>query len=103
MAAFYTKSDSTFTLKQIPDGVYQVLFVSGEDWDSKTKSFTRSKSFARFERDLNFTTTKRTDKKGIYTRYARFELTLHHVVNGNAKTSAVNEQEFESYRKNAGG
>lgn len=92
-AAFYIKASSTFTLKQIPDGTYQVLFMSGEDWDAQARSFTRSKSLKKFEKSLDFTTQQLTDK----IRYTAFELTLNPVVGGNARTSEVDEQEFAQY------
>jgi hypothetical protein len=97
VAAFYVKSNSSFMLKQIPDGVYQVLFVSGTDWDSEKQSFTRSASFSRFDRALNFVTTQRNDSQGVYTRYTVFKLTLHPVAHGNARTSRVNAKEFTRY------
>jgi ribosomal protein L37AE/L43A len=93
VAAFYVKSNSTFTLQGIPDGVYQVLFVLGEDWDSKTRTFTTNASFSRFDRSLNFVTTRQTNS----TRYTIFKLTLHSVVGGDATTSPINEQEFTDY------
>ncbi len=97
VAALYVKSNSTFTLKQIPDGVYQVIFVSGEDWDSKTQSFTRNRSFKRFDNSFNFVTTKETKGRSIYTHYTIFEITLHPVSHGHAPTSGINEQEFDRY------
>lgn len=97
MAAFYVKSNSTFTLKQIPDGVYQALFVSCEDWDAKTRTFTRNASFTRFDHSLSFVTTKQTSGRRIYMRYTIFKVTLNPVVGGTATTSAINKQEFAHY------
>ncbi len=97
VAAFYIKSDSTFILKGIPDGEYQVLFVSGEDWDAKTRIFTRNASFTQFDRSLNFVTTSQTNRRGIYTRHTRYKLTLNPIVGGNATTSAIDEQQFANY------
>lgn len=96
-AAFYVKSHSVFTLEQIPDGNYHVLFTSGDDWNSQLRSFTRKKSFARFDRFLNFNTTQRTDSSHVNTEYVAFELTLHPVIGGDATTSGISEQEFLKY------
>lgn len=93
VAAFYVKSNSNFTLEQIPDGAYQVLFVLGTDWDAKTSSFIKNKRFAKFDKYLNFTTTQTSDE----IQYRAFTITLNPVVGGNARTSGVNEQEFERY------
>jgi hypothetical protein len=96
VAAFYVKSNSTFTLKRIPDGVYQLLFVSGDDWDAKTKTFTRNASFTKFDRDLEFVTSRQTKGTRIYTRYTRFRVTLNPVIDGTAKTSEIDEREFNN-------
>jgi hypothetical protein len=96
VAAFYVKSNSTFTLKRIPDGVYQLLFVSGDDWDAKTKTFTRNASFTKFDRDLEFVTSRQTKGGRIYTRYTRFRVTLNPVIDGTAKTSAIDDREFNN-------
>lgn len=93
VAAFYVKSNSSFTLEQIPDGAYQVLFVLGTDWDAKTQSFTKSKRFAKFDKYLNFTTTQLDNE----VQYKAFRITLNPVVGGNTTTSGVNEQEFANY------
>ena len=93
VAAFYVKLNSSFTLKQIPDGTYEVLFVLGEDWDSKAKSFTKSKSFTKFDKSLNFTTTQLSNE----IHYRAFRITLNPVIEGNTTTSTVNEQEFDRY------
>ena len=93
VASFYVKSNSTFTLEGVPDGSYQVIFTSGEDWDSNTKSFTMNKSFTAFDSTLDFTTIQYADE----IRYSIHEITLHQVVDGNATTSEVNEQEFTQY------
>jgi hypothetical protein len=93
VGAFYVKSNSTFSLEQIPDGTYKVLFVLGNGWNPGTQSFTKNKHFAKFDKSLNFTT--RQVSNGI--QYSIFKITLHPVADGNASTSRVNEQEFDSY------
>jgi hypothetical protein len=93
VASFYVKSNSDFTLEGVPDGSYQVIFASGEDWDSSTQSFTMNKSFTEFETTLDFTTIQSTDE----IRYSIHEITLHQVEGGNVMTSEVDEQEFTQY------
>jgi hypothetical protein len=93
VASFYVKSSSSFTLEGVADGSYQVIFASGEDWDSNTQSFTMNKSFTKFDSTLDFTTRQYTDE----IRYSTHEITLHQVLDGNATTSEVNEQEFAQY------
>lgn len=93
IATLYVKKNTDLKLEQIPDGTYEVLFVTGEDWDSKTKSFTRSSSFTKFDQSLNFV----TEQSGNEIRYTIIELTLNPVVNGNATLSGVDQQEFSQY------
>lgn len=93
VAAFYVKLNSSFTLEQIPDGTYEVLFVLGEDWDSKAQSFTKSKSFTKFDKSLNFTTMQLSNE----IHYRAFRITLNPVSEGNTTTSRVSEKDFERY------
>jgi hypothetical protein len=93
VAAFYVKSNSSFTQEQIPDGTYKVLFVLGKGWNAQTQSFTKNKSFSKFDKLLNFTTTQMIG--GI--QYRVFKITLHPVPRGKAKTSGVSQKEFDSY------
>lgn len=93
IAAFYVKSNSDLKLEQIPDGTYVVLFTTGEDWDAKAKSFTRSSNFTKFDKSLNFVTKQLTDGR----QYTIIELTLNPVPGGNATTHGVSEQDFGQY------
>jgi hypothetical protein len=93
VAAFSVKSNSSFTQERIPDGAYRVLFVLGNGWNAQTQSFSKNKSFAKFDKLLNFTTTQMTG--GI--QYRVFKITLHPVPRGKAKTSGVSQKEFDSY------
>jgi hypothetical protein len=93
VTAFHVKSNSTFTVNQIPDGTYRVIFALGKNWNPKTQSFTQSKSFAKFDKPLNFTTMQLSDR----IQYRVFRITLHPVAGGKARTSGVNEQEFKRY------
>jgi hypothetical protein len=93
VAAFSVKSNSSFTQEQIPDGAYRVLFVLGNGWNAQTQSFSKNKSFAKFDKLLNFTTTQMSG--GI--QYRVFKITLHPVRSGKAKTSGVSQKEFDSY------
>jgi hypothetical protein len=93
MAAFFVKANSSFMQEQIPDGTYKVLFVLGNGWNAQTQAFTKNKSFAKFDKLLNFTTTQVSG--GI--QYKVFKITLHPVTGGKARTSGVSQKEFESY------
>lgn len=70
-----------------------MIFTSGEDWDSDTRSFTMNKSFTEFDGTFDFITRQYLNE----IRYSIHEITLHQVADGNATTSEVNEQEFTQY------
>lgn len=57
VTAFYVKSNSNYIKTQIPSGTYEVQVFFGEDWDSKTQSFTRNRSFAN-QGSFKFTKNK---------------------------------------------
>jgi hypothetical protein len=90
----YVTSESKVSIDRIPDGVFSVFFATGVDFDSAVGGFTREKRFSKFVDPLNFTTDVRSTASSITTQYTIFTLTLHPVVNGNARTSDVSEDEF---------
>lgn len=97
VVAFYVRAGNTWTAKHLPVGAFRVIFACGTDWDSATRTFTRDKSYMKFDRLLDFVTSKRTEGDVVHIQYSEFTLTLQAVVNGNATTSDVREEEFLKY------
>lgn len=97
IVGLYVCAGQTASFAYIPDGNFRIIFASGTDWDGVVGNFTRDKSFAKFDEDLDFVTTRRTQGDSVYRQYSVFTLTLHRVVNGNAKTTNVGEDEFLKY------
>ena len=93
VSEFFVESNSNYTLNSIPDGTYRVIFALGKNWNSQTKSFAKRKSFAKFNKLLDFTTMERSN--GI--EYKIFKITLHPVAAGKARTRGVDESEFKRY------
>jgi hypothetical protein len=93
VSEFFVESNSNYTLNSIPDGTYRVIFALGKNWNSQTKSFAKRKSFAKFNKLLDFTTMERSN--GI--EYKIFKITLHPVAAGKARTRGVDESEFNRY------
>jgi hypothetical protein len=93
VVAFYVCAGRSASIERIPDGYFRIIFASGTDWDAAAGSFTRDKLFAKFDKELDFVTTQRT--QGY--EYSVFTLTLHRVVHGNAKTTVIGEDEFLKY------
>jgi len=90
LIAVYIQSKDSFTVEGIKDDMYTLYFTLGEDWDSDMKKFTRKTTYARFEDQLKFKTTK----TGIVINYTVFTVTLHPVIGGAAETKPVSEVDF---------
>jgi len=97
VVVFYVCGGQTASIENIPDGSFQVIFATGIDWGKEEGAFTRDKSFAKFDKNLDFLTTRGTEGDKEFTQYSVFTLTLHAVVNGNAKTTNIGEEEFLKY------
>ncbi|MGW4897683.1 hypothetical protein ACWEQL_36365 [Kitasatospora sp. NPDC004240] len=69
----------------IEDGVYEVYFSGGVDWDPTLKAFTRNCDFSKFEDTMEYTTGR--------TR-TTWTITLQPTAGGNAKTTDVPEAQF---------
>lgn len=82
----YVQQGSKFTVKGIRDGIYEVFFTTGVDWDSQARNFTRERSLQRFDETFDFTTTR--------TAATAWDITIFPVPGGNARTSVVNPNEF---------
>jgi hypothetical protein len=93
VASFYVQSNSIYTLEGIPDGEYDLLFVTGQGWNSSTGLFSEAQSFSKFDLPFEFTTTQLYDS----IRYKIHKVTLHTVPEGNAPTNTVSEEEFNQY------
>ncbi len=89
----YITANNTYSIKNISDGSYQLMFVLGTDWNSETKSFNEDTSYEKFDEVFDFSTQKNYDS--IY--YDTFRVTLNPVLNGTAKTDDVSPTEFNSY------
>lgn len=93
----YISSKNQYTIKNISDGTYRVLFATGKDWDAVNERFLEDATQSEFEKALNFQTGEKQTFNSIETSYSVFELTLHAVVGGTAKTHSIPEAEFAKY------
>ncbi|GAG72001.1 unnamed protein product, partial [marine sediment metagenome] len=90
LIAVYIQSKDSFTVEGIKDDMYTLYFTLGEDWDSDMKKFTRMTTYARFEDQLEFKTTR----TATVINYTIFTVTLHPVIGGAAETKPVSEADF---------
>ncbi|MFA4998602.1 MAG: zinc ribbon domain-containing protein [Candidatus Paceibacterota bacterium] len=85
----YIKANSTYTILDISDGIYWLVFAQGSDWDSTSQKFKRNTQYSAFEDTFDFTTA--------YSEYTIFEVTLNPVVGGTAETNDVPASQFDQY------
>lgn len=93
----YVKANSTYTISNIRDGVYKLVFNLGQDWDSENKKFLLNNGYSIFEEDFDFVTTRYSDDEYEHTRYSTFSVTLNPVVDGTARTNDIDSDEFYNY------
>lgn len=93
---FYVRRNSNFTIKKIRDGNYKLYFVVGRHYDADSLIFLQDCSFAVFEEGFSFTTDKYRVEDKIKTEYSTFEITLHPVIGGTARTDAITKKDFLS-------
>ena len=90
----YVRRNSNFTIKKIKDGNYKLFFVVGRHYDEDSLIFLQDCSFAVFEEVFSFNTTEYRISDKIKTEYSVFEITLHGVIGGTAKTDAITKKDF---------
>lgn len=93
----YMKANSKITIKNISDGIYELLFCHGNDWNIQNNQFNFDQSFSKFEDLFHFITKEEKKYDGIYDVYSVFEVTLHGIIGGTAKTGSISENEFNKY------
>jgi hypothetical protein len=97
VASFYVRGGETFTLTNIPDGSYSLLYGIGFGWNQQKRDFSRGRHASRHDKTLQFATQERVEGRQIITSTSIISLTLHKVVSGNTTTSEVSLEEFENY------
>jgi hypothetical protein len=86
----YIRGNSSVLLESIPEGDYRVMFTLGTDWDKEEMKFRRGARYEEFAESLSYRETR--EAKGI--QYASYELTLHPVLEGNARTRSIGPNRF---------
>ena len=92
----FIRKNSSFTLSDIPNGTYEFIYFSGNDWsfiekmkNGKIKGgFTKNKSFSRSENISD----RIVFKEGYYG--GGVTLSLTQVYNGNLETKPADEEDF---------
>lgn len=87
----YIRANSNLTVKNIKVGNYFLKFSLGSGYIPETEKFQSSQSFSRFDEPFNFE-EKREDSRIVWNTYS---ITLNKVLYGNAKSSSIDENDFE--------
>ncbi len=90
----YIKAKNSHKINKISDGRYKLLFMHGRDWDMINKTFMVDKNYSEFKDDFYFITRETT----YYDEYSVYEITLHPVYGGTAKTGDISKNEFDKYK-----
>ncbi|HEY9878783.1 MAG TPA: hypothetical protein V6D29_10025 [Leptolyngbyaceae cyanobacterium] len=86
----YVKAGEEVTLDNLGAYTTELKFALGVDWDEQKKLFRHNQSLMAFSEPVKFTLERRND--GEYWR--TYTVTLHPVLNGDAKTERLDEKEF---------
>lgn len=89
----YIKANSTYTTRNISDGICWLAFAQGLDWDSTIQKFKRNTQYSAFEDTFDFTTTE----DGQYYYNSIFKVTLNPVIGGTAETNDIPGNQFDQY------
>ena len=87
----YVQANSETTLKDIGPCWCLLQFSQGLDWDSDSRKFLRNRSYSQFVEPLEF---QEVPKEGG-VEYSKYEITLHPVTGGKARTRSIDERAFE--------
>ena len=86
-SAVYIRSGDSFTITGIQDGIYDLYFTLGREWNSSSGKFSLDRRFFQFDGTLPF----ETSIEGDYQHAKAYSVTLYTVQNGNAGTDTVAE------------
>jgi len=82
----YVRSGSKSRVTGVRDGVYQVYYTKGVDWDPKARAFTRDCAFERFDDTFDFKTTA--------TQTTTWTAGLEPATGGNVNASEVSPSDY---------
>jgi curved DNA-binding protein CbpA len=93
----FVRANSVYTIKDIPDGRYRLLFATGHGWDDVDGRFRDREGSSAFEQPLVYRTEKRNEADRVYSYSHTMEVTLNPVTGGNARTDNISTKDFENY------
>ena len=92
----FIRKNSSFTLTDIPNGTYEFLYFSGNNW-SYNESMKNGRIKGGFTKNKSFTKSEKISDRIIF-EYGYYgggmTLTLSQVYNGNLETQPADEDDF---------
>jgi hypothetical protein len=92
--SFYVQSDKNFVEKNIAPGVYEIYFSTGKEWDARSLTFTYDASYARLERQIEY--TEKADPLTGQVAYRGYQVTLEATEGGEVTSFPVDKQTFQA-------
>jgi len=86
LVAVFIRKGASFTINNMLDGTYNLYVLSGENWDPTNKQFVDNSYYLKFEDPFSYITTR--------TQATIWEVTIYPVINGNAKTKPISQNDF---------
>lgn len=93
----YIQAYSEAKINSIGVGDYILKFAFGTGYDSSQDTFLHAQSFSRFDDILEFREYKTVEGLRRRVRWTTFEVTLHSVIDGNARTSPISAADFADH------
>jgi uncharacterized C2H2 Zn-finger protein len=93
----YIRAGGEYTISNVSDGYYRLMFALGNNWHSDSKMFALNSAYSKFDESFDFKTTSYEDDSYRHFRYTTFRVTLNPVMGGQATTASVNPAEFNNY------
>jgi hypothetical protein len=93
----YVRAGMTATLDAIEVGEYRMIFQIGRVWNDETEEFGCPIATAAFDQVASFEEHDKPDR----IQYTEISITLHKLVGGNARTTAIARRAFHRRRKRA--
>lgn len=87
----YICAGKTVTIQGIGEGDYRLFFCTGTHWHRTKKSFLRPYAAQKFVEIMNFSQQHLVGS----IQYSSNEVSLHPVVGGSARTTGVDQEEFD--------
>ena len=93
VCSFIILANTKDGISGVTDGTFRVIFAYGDAIIEGTDRFASPNGFSEFREPFDFVTTRTTSGY----QYSTFNITLHKVAGGNARTGTISANEYNKY------